>query len=231
MNDRMSREQMSEWIESQSWYQTIELHDGLVTPGRFDTRRRLVQLSTIDFTNKRVLDVGCNSGQYCLFAKKMGASEVVGIDIDEQRLTQARRLASYERCDVTFETKDLSEIQSMGSFDVVLCLAVLTEISDLFGVVRSLRSAIGDYALLELDLARPLLYLPRLSRWFHRKLPLGITRNVAEIRMTKRGDFVICPTLGVLASAFGGAFILRELGRGLRYDLVKVQRCEPMKQQ
>ncbi|MFA4971006.1 MAG: methyltransferase domain-containing protein [bacterium] len=228
MIDLMSRDQMNEWIQKQSWYQTIDLHDGLYTPGKVNTRLRLAELTKVDFTNKRVLDIGCNSGQYCLFAKKMGASEVVGVDIDERRLAQARTLASYEGYNIIYETMSASEIQSLGSFDIVFCFAVLTEISDLFGTVRSLREAIGDYALLELDLARPMLFLPQIRHWFRRTRPLELTKAFAEIRVTKRGDFVISPTLEVLAKAFGEEFYLKALGKGLRYDLIEVKRSKPV---
>ena len=51
------------------------------------------------------------------------------------------------------------DVAKLGQFDVVLCIAVVTEVSDLFGVLEAFRCVIGSYAFLELDLARPMLYL------------------------------------------------------------------------
>ena len=219
--DRLSLEQ---WIASRDWYQTIELSNGLVTPGRTATNRRLSYLRQIDFGDKRVLDVGCNSGQYALFAKQRGAREVVGVDLDEGRLEQARVLADSEGLDVTFERCDLLDVPKLGQFDVVLCIAVVTEVPDLFGALDALKRVIGSFAFLELDLARPLAYLslPRVRKPLAGRIPRR--RALAEVRQTKQGRLVLSPTFEVLAGAFGDDFVLKDRGQGVKYQMVDVFR-------
>lgn len=44
-----------------------------------------------DFQGKRVLDLGCGFGWHCLYAVEHGAISVVGIDISEKMLEEARK--------------------------------------------------------------------------------------------------------------------------------------------
>lgn len=53
-----SADEYRKWIESQEWYQTIKLSNGIVTPGSVRTDRREALLSKVDVVGKRVLDVG-----------------------------------------------------------------------------------------------------------------------------------------------------------------------------
>ena len=64
------------WISNQDWYQTIDLNNGLTTAGKVKTNLRIEWFNQFNFTNKTVLDIGCNSGQYSLYAKKRGAKNV-----------------------------------------------------------------------------------------------------------------------------------------------------------
>lgn len=211
------------WIGAQDWYQTIDLSNGLTTPGKFDTRKRLHFFENVDVRGKRVLDVGCNSGQLCLWASQRGAREVVGVDIDEKRLAQARHLADIEGHEIRYETASLFDIGNLGEFDLVFCIAVLTEIRDLFGAVEALRNHIGDLAFVEIDLAKPMFYWSKARNW--RTNPGGIHKSkaVAEVRKHKRG-WMISPSLETLKHVFGEEFKLEDLGTSLRYDMVRIQK-------
>lgn len=44
-----------------------------------------------DFQGKRVLDLGCGFGWHCIYAVEHGAAAVVGIDISEKMLEEARK--------------------------------------------------------------------------------------------------------------------------------------------
>ena len=72
------------WINEQDWYQRIHLKNGLSTKANLKTDLRIDWFNQFDFSNKTVLDIGCNSGQYSFHAKKKGARSVTGIDIDEK---------------------------------------------------------------------------------------------------------------------------------------------------
>jgi cyclopropane fatty-acyl-phospholipid synthase-like methyltransferase len=44
-----------------------------------------------DLKGKRVLDLGCGFGWHCRYAVEQGAKSVIGIDISERMLNEARK--------------------------------------------------------------------------------------------------------------------------------------------
>lgn len=221
----MTHEELRTWIHGQEWYQTIELTSGLVTPGKIDSRQRFRFLEPLDLRGKRVLDVGCNSGAYCLWAKRRGAAEVVGVDIDDKRLEQGRELARHEGYDIALHRRGIFDIGDLGRFDVVFCFAVLTEIPDLLGGLAALRNAIGGVGMIELGLAKPIVYVSR-SRFFARRgFQASTGRNaVLELRQHKHAGWVLAPTLEVVETVFGPEFDITDLGASVRYQMLKIAR-------
>jgi ribosomal protein L11 methyltransferase len=66
---------------------------------------------------KNVLDYGCGSGILAITAKKFGAKEVVGIDIDAQAIEASLSNAAINNVDIKF---GLADIVSGRKFDVVV---------------------------------------------------------------------------------------------------------------
>jgi tRNA (mo5U34)-methyltransferase len=72
-----------------------------------------------------VLDIGCKGGFYCIEMKKRGADRVVGVDIDDRYLNQARFAASTLGYDIEFQKRSVYDVdQIAGQFDYVLFLGV-----------------------------------------------------------------------------------------------------------
>jgi tRNA (mo5U34)-methyltransferase len=66
------------------WYHTIELGQGVVTKGNFDTRATVPKVSMpADLSGKRCLDIGTWDGFWAFEMERRGASEVVAIDLDD----------------------------------------------------------------------------------------------------------------------------------------------------
>ena len=59
----------------------------------------------MDYSNKSVIDVGCGNGDLCIYLAKTGAKKAKGIDIDQERIDTAIRVAKHEGVDdiVSFE--------------------------------------------------------------------------------------------------------------------------------
>jgi tRNA (mo5U34)-methyltransferase len=128
------------------WFHNIHLPDGIQTApqhflGDFPSFKwkELAPAIPQDLTGKKVLDVGCNAGYYSIELAKRGA-QVLGIDVDEHYLRQARWVA--ER----FGLEEQLTFRQMQVYD----LAHLDEEFDLIwfmGVFYHLR-----YPLLALDI-------------------------------------------------------------------------------
>jgi len=69
-------------VESIEWYHTIELADGVVTPGWHDTRKVVERIPfPTSLNGMRCLDVGTFDGFWAFEMERRGAAEVVAIDV------------------------------------------------------------------------------------------------------------------------------------------------------
>jgi len=65
------------------WYHTIDLGNGIVTPGFIDNRDTIDRFGLPeDLTGMRCLDIGTYDGFWAFEMERRGASEVVAIDVD-----------------------------------------------------------------------------------------------------------------------------------------------------
>lgn len=222
---------MADWVAAQDWYQTIDLGGGLWTPGRYDSRQRLADLDLpTELAGRSVLDVGCNSGMYCFECKRRNAGRVVGIDLNRRRLAQARALNRYLDLDVGFHEMPLARARELGSFDLVFCFAVVTEIPDLLGSLGELAAVTDGTLFLELALfesSRRYRLLPGPLR----RLALRIASPAPLARLRRSGEgWSLAPSLDLVRAVFGRDFVLRDLGPSLRYHLVALDRVVPRRE-
>jgi tRNA (mo5U34)-methyltransferase len=116
------------------WYHTIDLGDGLVTPGADDTPYRLARLDLpASLAGRSVLDIGAWDGFFSFEAERRGASRVVATDSyswhgpgwgSKAGFELARRILGSRVEDQDVDVMDLSP-ERIGTFDVVLLLGVL----------------------------------------------------------------------------------------------------------
>jgi putative methylase len=71
-----------------------------------------------DIEGKAVLDLGCGTGILGIGAKLLGAEKVVGVEIDEKALAQARSNCVKAGVEMELLQMDVSELQ--GKFDTVV---------------------------------------------------------------------------------------------------------------
>jgi tRNA (mo5U34)-methyltransferase len=149
-------------VERLPWYHTLELGDGVVTPGMFDHRPVLGRyLLPADLTGKRCLDVATMDGFWAFEMERRGAASVVALDLEDPEeldwpavlraghdksmdATKAERFAlarnalgsSVER--VLLSAYDLGP--ELGTFDFVFCGDLLLHLKDPITPVENIRS-------------------------------------------------------------------------------------------
>jgi tRNA (mo5U34)-methyltransferase len=113
------------------WFQNLDLDGVSTAPGHFLGDYPQVKWKQIDhalpqdFSGATVLDVGCNAGFYCLELKKRGARRVLGVDVDDRYLSQARFAAQVLSMQVEFAKCSAYDVdQIAGQFDYVLFMGV-----------------------------------------------------------------------------------------------------------
>lgn len=107
-------------------YQRIVRDGVVIQEGSIDTEVKFQELTQgIDFTNKTVLDVGCNTGMLGYLALQRGAKQVTGIDSNREVITQARKIFP----EITFRCEQAEEIY--GNYDIIIASGMLHYIKDL----------------------------------------------------------------------------------------------------
>lgn len=88
-----------------------------------------------DFRGKRVLDLGCGFGWHCRYAAENGAQSVLGIDISENMLGEARRRTEDPR--VEYRKISLEEYEyPENSFDAVISSLALHYVESFEDICR-----------------------------------------------------------------------------------------------
>jgi tRNA (mo5U34)-methyltransferase len=134
MNDRTDLDTLQAEVNTISWWHSIDLGNGIVTPGIDESPRKLQRLRIPDdLSSKSVLDIGAWDGFFSFEAEKRGASRVLALDSyawngstwgSKRGFELARRVLGSRVEDVELEVLDISP-QTVGVFDVVFYLGVL----------------------------------------------------------------------------------------------------------
>ena len=151
------------------WYHTLDLGDGVVTDGMFDTRpvEGRVMLPD-DLSGKRCLDVGTMDGFWAFAMERRGAAEVVAVDLEDPealdwpaslrsrvvktmdetkgtRFELARQALGSKVTRILRSVYDLDA--DLGQFDLVFCGDMLVHLKDPATAVERLRSVCRDSAI------------------------------------------------------------------------------------
>ena len=105
----------------------LELDPGLAfgTGSHPTTRLCMEWLEAHPAPGKSVLDYGCGSGILAMVAKKLGAGDVAGVDIDPQAIESARENAARNHCEIDYYLPNDFAVSgkahhASGQFDIVV---------------------------------------------------------------------------------------------------------------
>ncbi|MEA2492654.1 MAG: tRNA (mo5U34)-methyltransferase [Thermoleophilaceae bacterium] len=175
------------------WYHTLDLGNGVVTPGWMDLRPVVERLPWPDVRGKRCLDVGTYAGFFAFELERRGAAEVVATDISEHsqwdwswamRGRGAEFLASvagekgrgFEIAHAALGSavvkRELSVYElspdAVGEFEVVVCGSLMLHLKSPVRAMEAIRSVCRG-AFLSAEQIDPLLSLVsprRPASWF-----------------------------------------------------------------
>jgi 2-polyprenyl-3-methyl-5-hydroxy-6-metoxy-1,4-benzoquinol methylase len=202
------REQVYTWIKHnincfKEWYQPVDFGNGIAAhvtrppdwrprpdllyanDGGIAKWNYIVKKHIPDVRGKRVLDLGCSSGVYSIELVRMGATEVIGIDRNEEIrhrstdtpppqdvIAQAKFVKrSFELLDgveypITYMAYDIGRLQelNLGRFDLIIALCVVYH--ELDGMPRLLHylSTLTDHLILQANQG----HSGELGRWSDR---------------------------------------------------------------
>ena len=128
----LDREALARRIdELGEWFHNLDLYGVPTAPNHFLGDfpnlkwRHIAAAIPQDLSGATVLDIGCNGGFYSIEMKKRGAGRVLGIDVDDRYLNQARFAAETLGLEIEFEKRSVYEVdQISGQFDYVLFMGV-----------------------------------------------------------------------------------------------------------
>jgi tRNA (mo5U34)-methyltransferase len=161
---------MSDWTQDQiarraselgPWFHNMDLKGVRTAPEHFLGDYPTVKWRSFadalpdDLTGQTVLDIGCNAGFYAMQMKRRGAARVLGLDVDERYLAQARFVAEVEGLDIEFRHLSVYDVGALGeTFDVVFFI----------GVFYHLRHPLLALDLIHRHVARDLLVFQSMQR-------------------------------------------------------------------
>jgi ubiquinone/menaquinone biosynthesis C-methylase UbiE len=117
--------------------------NGLASAGEWHELKKMLP----NFEGKRVLDLGCGFGWHCRFAIENGAKSVVGIDISEKMLNEAKNKTKSEYIQyICMPIEDIAFPDN--SFDVVissLALHYIQSFEEVLSKINKCLSKGGDF--------------------------------------------------------------------------------------
>jgi tRNA (mo5U34)-methyltransferase len=133
------------------WFHNLNLHGVQTAPNHFlgdfpsIKWRHIAGAIPEDLNGASVLDVGCNAGFYSLEMKKRGAGRVLGIDVDDRYLSQARFAADTLGAEIEFRKCSVYATDEIpGEFDYVLFMGVFYHLRyPLFALDRLIKKVKG----------------------------------------------------------------------------------------
>ena len=159
--------------EMGEWFHNINLNGVLTAPHHFlgdfpnVKWKHIAPALPADLSGATVLDIGCNGGFHSIELKKRGASRVLGVDVDDRYLDQARFASQVLGLEIEFAKCSVYDVDSIpGQFDFVLFMGVFYHLRyPLFALDKVIKKVRGS--LIFQTMVRGSLTSPELHEDYH----------------------------------------------------------------
>ena len=140
-----------------------------------DLSNKLVESLLADLEGKSVLDAGCGTGHFCIFATRHRAAHIIGTDLSEVMIDQAKRNCPTAE----FYCGDISTLNlKQKQVDVIICALVIGHIENISNLFLNFSAMLKPGGYLVLTDFHPILTQRNAKRTF--KNPQ--TQQVTEIK-------------------------------------------------
>ncbi|WP_213134083.1 class I SAM-dependent methyltransferase [Citrobacter sp. FP75] len=117
---------------------------------------------------KRVLDLGCGYGWFCRYARDNHATSVVGLDISEKMLAQARSMTPGEG--IQYQREDLEALTlAADSFDLAYSSLALHYLQDIERLLVTIYQSLTPGGMLVFSAEHPIYTAPLTQSWIKDK--------------------------------------------------------------
>lgn len=143
-------------LDNYQFYHNIKVAPDITTNGIQWTddiiKNSLAFAANIDFSGKRVLDIGCRDGAMSLFAEARGASEVFALDNDPSP-GMTNFLIPFLGSIIQSREVNINDLdkEGLGRFDIIFCCGLLYHLQAPFWGLRQIRDALNPGGILILE--------------------------------------------------------------------------------
>jgi putative methylase len=83
-----------------------------ITPAEIAADILFIAFQFGDIENKTILDLGCGTGIFSVGAAITGAKKVIGIDVDENAIKNAKAFAKENNLEIDFKIQNIQDVES-----------------------------------------------------------------------------------------------------------------------
>jgi SAM-dependent methyltransferase len=123
------------------------------------------RLLPVSLADKRVLDLGCGLGYFAREARERGARQVVGVDLSERMLDEARRRTTDPGIVYVRDSLEAFSAEP-AAFDLVVSSLALHYIADYAGLVRRIATWLAPGGRLAFSVEHPIFTADGTSDWY-----------------------------------------------------------------
>lgn len=155
----MELNQLKETVSKYWWYHSIDLGNGIVTPGHYGENLSIVMelLNQIEISDMKCLDIGTMDGKVAFEMEKRGA-KVTAIDLEERETVYF--LLKHFKSSVQYipnvhidETISVLKQRGLGLFDLIVLSGVIYHIYSPLGAILSSRRLLRNGGLILVESA------------------------------------------------------------------------------
>ncbi|MHA1993067.1 MAG: class I SAM-dependent methyltransferase [Candidatus Hodarchaeales archaeon] len=132
--NKQSWNKLSKYYQSSTGISLTDIHYAPYSPGEKELKV-IGEVKGLD-----VIELGCGGGQIAIVLSKLGAKTVTALDISEQQLQHAQKLAEREKATITFHQGDMEELTEFqnSSFDLVVSVHAISYVSNIEKVLSEI---------------------------------------------------------------------------------------------